>query len=236
MIYALIPVPVSLVFLILYVRARKAENEAQNEENPTKRDKNLKRVAIIQPTSTVIAVFIAALSMFMPGFNPLFTMIVISGLLIALIGDVNNVDMANENTVMVGLIIFVFAYLTYGIGFSVLNGFHQQDITVGIVIFLIYVTTMALLWRGLGDTKIPILIYGLVMPFMVFRAASTFFGDTFSITQCILLTVGTAMLYVGDLEFGFHLFRKPNSLTFGPFLYHGGQLLVSLSPSFFGIT
>lgn len=230
--YSLIPVPISIICLIIYLIARKKEIKADDEGDQKARDKYLKMVAFIQPTGTTIAVFIAAMSMFTPGFNPLFTMIIIAGLLIALVGDVNNVDMANEKTIMIGLVIFVFAYLTYGIGFTVLNGFQPQDLHVGIGIVILYLVIVALLWKGLGDMKIPVLIYSLVMPFMVFRAISTFFGDTFSLTQCILLTVGTAMLYLGDLEFGFHLFRRPNPRTFGPFLYHGGQLVVSLAPSF----
>lgn len=32
---------------------------------------------------------------------------------------------------------------------------------------------------------------------------------------------------------GIHLFRKPIPMHFGPILYAGGQLLISLSPSYF---
>ncbi len=88
--YHLLPVPVSLVFIVLYLKARK-END-------------LKRVAFIQPVGTVIAVLIASLSMLTPGFDPVFTLIIIIGLLLALVGDINNIDMTDEKTVMIGLI------------------------------------------------------------------------------------------------------------------------------------
>jgi len=83
------------------------------------------------------------------GVDPGFTLFIIAGLLLALIGDINNIDMMDERTVLVGLVI------------------------------------------------------------------------------------GTVMLYLGDLEFGVHRFKKPIPMTFGPFLYAGGQLVISLSPSYF---
>jgi uncharacterized membrane protein YhhN len=219
MYYHLLPVPLSILGIIIYNKARK--------------ENNLKQVAFIQPVGTVIAVFIASLSALTPGFHPGFTLFIIASLLLALIGDINNIDMMDERTVLVGLVIFVFAYLTYAAGFTVYSGFQKEDMVIGAIMFLIYMGVMAYLWPGLGEMKVPVLIYTLVMPFMVTRAISTFFGDFFSQTQCILLTIGTVMLYLGDLEFGIHRFKKPIPMTFGPFLYAGGQLVISLSPSYF---
>ena len=81
MVYPLIPVPLSIICIIIYNKARK--------------ENNLKRVAFIQPVGTVISVFIAALSMLTPGFHPGFTLFIITGLLLALIGDINNIDMTD---------------------------------------------------------------------------------------------------------------------------------------------
>jgi hypothetical protein len=71
------------------------------------------------------------------------------------------------------------------------------------------------------------------MPFMLSRAIFTFFGSTFSTTQSILLSAGTLMLYLGDVEYGIHRFRKPIPMHFGPYPYSGGQLLIAVSPSCF---
>lgn len=48
----------------------------------------------------------------------------------------------------------------------------------------------------------------------------------------ILLTIGTELLYLGDIEFGLHGYAKAVPMILGPFLYAGGQLIISLSPSF----
>ena len=77
--------------------------------------------------------------------------------------------------------------------------------------------------------RIAILIYGLVLPFAFSRAASAFFGERFSMAQAVLLSLGTLSLWVGDVEFAIHLFRRRNPLMYGPILYAGGQLLIALS-------
>jgi uncharacterized membrane protein YhhN len=85
----------------------------------------------------------------------------------------------------------------------------------------------------LGNFRVPVLVYGLVMPFMVTRAISTLFGTGFSLVSALLVTIGCAMLFLGDIEYGMHRFRKPLKFFFGPICYAGGQLLIALSCSYF---
>jgi uncharacterized membrane protein YhhN len=92
---------------------------------------------------------------------------------------------------------------------------------------------MGLYWKNLGKYKIAVMIYGLVMPFMVTRAISTLFGDTFSLVSAILITAGSSLLFLGDIEYGLHRFRKPGKFTIGPVCYAGGQLLIALSCAYF---
>jgi len=77
--------------------------------------------------------------------------------------------------------------------------------------------------------RIPSLIYALVLPLTFSRAVSTFFGTRFEVPQSILLSLGTLSLFVGDVEFAIHTFKRRLSLMFGPILYAGGQLLIALS-------
>ena len=89
---------------------------------------------------------------------------------------------------------------------------------------VIYAGVMSYLWPHLGSMRIPGMIYGLVLPFVVTRAVSTFFGDKVSRTQAIFLTIGTAMLYIGDVEFALHTYTKGVPMLFGPFLYSADSL------------
>ena len=219
MYYHLIPVPFVIAGIAVYFHAR-----AKN---------NLKLVAVVQPLNTILTMAIALLSLAAPHHSTAFTLWITAGLALALLGDFLNVDMGDQRTVIRGLVIFVFAYLVYSVGLTVHNGFHAEDLPAGAVMLLIYGGFMAYIWKGLGEMRLPVLIYGLNIAFMVTRAASTFFGETFSAAQAVLLTAGTFMLFLGDMEFAVHTFRKPLKLSLGPILYGGGQLLIGLSPSYF---
>jgi uncharacterized membrane protein YhhN len=218
--YHLLPVPVIVVVIVLYWQARQ-----QNQ---------LKRVAVLQPLGSALITLVALLSLLSPNANPTFTTWVLVGLILSVIGDVNNVDMEDERTVFVGLIIFVLAYLAYAFGLTLVNGYQRPDIVSGVILLVTYGAVLRYLWPGLGDMRIPVALYALVMPYLVWRAVSTFFGDAFNPLQAVLLTAGAVALYVGDLEYGIHRFRRPElRTTFGPVLYLGGQLLIALSLAYF---
>ncbi len=214
----LLPVPFAVIGIVIYWWARWTNN--------------LSLVSVVQPVITILCMVIVLLSFRKKEVSKKLSIIVLISLALALLGDFLNVDMTDPFVVIRGLIIFVAAYLTYAIGFTVLNGFHKKDIYVGIVALALYTGLMSYLWPYLGDMRIPGLIYGLLLPFLVTRGVSTFFGHAFSRTQAILITIGTLCLYLGDVEFALHSYPQIMPMIFGPFLYSGGQLLISLSTNY----
>ena len=216
---ALIPVPIYLVLIVLYMIARNRND--------------LKRTAIIQPTTTFLAILIAGLSFLSPAAGRGYSTWILVGLGLCFLADIFNIDMTNDKILYAAIGVFVVAYLEYAITFTHFNGFHRQDLIVGAAFILIYLFLMSLYWKGMGAFKIPILIYGLAMPFMVTRAISTLFGTRFSLISAILVTIGCSMLFLGDVEYGMHRFLKPLKFFFGPICYAGGQLLIALSCSYF---
>jgi uncharacterized membrane protein YhhN len=219
MYYSLIPIPVYFALIVLYMIARNRND--------------LKKTTIIQPTLTFLALIVAGLSFFSPQAERSYTTWILVGLGLCFLADIFNIDMTNNTILFAAIAVFVIAYLEYAIAFTHFNGFHRQDLLVGVVFILIYIVLMRLYWKGLGTFKIPILIYGLVMPFMVTRAISTLFGTNFSTVSAILVTSGCTMIFLGDVEYGMHRFRKPLKFFFGPICYAGGQLLIALSCSYF---
>jgi uncharacterized membrane protein YhhN len=219
MYYHLIPVPISIALTIYYFIV--------------KNKGDLKKNAIIQPLTTLVAIIVAALSFLHPNVNPVYTTWILVGLGLSLLGDIFNIDMRNDRILLAAIGVFVIAYTEYGVTFTVFSGFQPQDWMLAVLLIIVYVILMILYWPKLGKFRLPVLLYGLVMPFMVWRAASTFFGNFLSLTQSILVTAGTAALYIGDIEYGFHRFRKPLKMIIGPLLYEGGQLLIALSCSYF---
>jgi uncharacterized membrane protein YhhN len=216
--YHLIPVPFALAGIAVYWFARQSND--------------IGTVAIVQPAITILCIAIALLSLTRKPVNRRLTAVVTAGLAIALVGDFVNLDMTDPGVVIRALVIAIVAYLTYAIGLTVINGFHRQDRLVGLAALAVYAVVMSILWPHLGDMRIPGLVYGLVLPFLVTRAVSTFFGDALSRTQAVLLTAGASMLYLGDIEFALHTYLTSVPMLFGPVLYSGGQLLIALSASY----
>lgn len=217
--YHLLPLPVSLALISTYMVARNRND--------------LKKTAIIQPLTTLVSIVIAALSLLSPAGNPGYTAWILAGLGLCLLADVFNIDMTNDKILYAAIGVFVIAYLEYAITYTRFNGFQSEDIWIGILFILVYIFLMRLYWKKLGNFKIPVLVYGLVMPFMVTRAISTLFGDTFSTISAVLVSIGSFMLFLGDVEYGIHRFYTPIKFSIGPILYAGGQLLIALSCSYF---
>lgn len=217
--YHLLPLPVSLALISTYMVARNRND--------------LKKTAIIQPLTTLVSIVIAALSLLSPAGNADYTAWILVGLGLCLLADVFNIDMTNDKILYAAIGVFVIAYLEYAITYTRFNGFQSEDIWIGILFILVYIFLMRLYWKKLGNFKIPVLVYGLVMPFMVTRAISTLFGDTFSTISAVLVSIGSFMLFLGDVEYGIHRFYTPIKFSIGPILYAGGQLLIALSCSYF---
>jgi uncharacterized membrane protein YhhN len=194
---------------------------------------DLKKTTLVQPALTFLALVIAGLSFLSPQAGRSYTIWILTGLGLCFLADIFNIDMTNDKILYAAIAVFVIAYLEYAITFTRFNGFHRQDLLVGAVFILIYIGLMRLYWKGLGNFKIPILVYGLVMPFMVTRAISTLFGSGFSPLSAVLVTLGSMLIFLGDVEYGMHRFRKPVKFFFGPICYAGGQLLIALSCSYF---
>ena len=220
MYYHLFPVPFIIIGMLITWRARNKEE--------------YKTVSIFQPITTVLTIAVAALTLLTPNSHLGFTIFMLAGLGLSLAGDIFNINMSKDKILIAALFVFLVAYLIYPIGITVYHGFCSEDIYIGVGLLLIYFFLMIFLWKGLGrEWRIPVALYALVMLFMVSRAISTFFGSFFSLTQAILLTIGTSILFIADTEYGIHRFMKPFKMIIGPILYPTGQLLIALSPAYF---
>ena len=119
LIYPLIPSLISVILIYFY-----ASTFYVNDH---------KKIAFLQPVCIVPIFFACSLSILTPGFNKEFTIFTMAGLLLALIGDMNNVDIQdNMDTLMRGLMIAVVAYSCYWIGIWRVNGYQKEDLGIGI--------------------------------------------------------------------------------------------------------
>jgi uncharacterized membrane protein YhhN len=215
----LIPVPFVAATVTLLVRAE------------FRKDMLLRYV--LKPLSTLLIITVALLSLLSPGANTAFTGWVTVGLVLSLGGDVALMFESNR-WFLAGLVLFLLAHIVYAICFTRFNGFHPQDLISAVLLLVAAIGVFFYLRPGLGHMQGPVILYILVICLMVNRAASTFFGDAFTITQAWLLTVGAILFWLSDLVLAVNRYRRPfpaNRLSL--FLYFGGQLLIALSPSYF---
>jgi uncharacterized membrane protein YhhN len=215
----LIPIPFLVVTVTLLIRAEFRSDRQQ--------------VYFWKPLSTVLVIAVALLSFLTPNVSASFTLWVTVGLILSLGGDVALMFESNR-AFLVGLVLFLLAHVVYSIGFTLFNGFHLQDLITGAVLLVIGLAIYLYLKPGLDGMQGPVLFYVLVICFMVNRALSTFFGDTFTTTQAWLLSLGAILFMLSDLVLAVNRFRHPfEANRFSLYLYYGGQLLIALSPSYF---
>ena len=221
MFYACIPAYLFVIFTILYMIARNRND--------------LKHTAFLQPALAFLALVVAASSFLSPSANTNYTVWILVGLAISFITDLFRIDMGNDRILLAAITVFVVAYLEYAITFTRFSGFQPEDWIFGAIFLIVYALLMRLYWKGLGKFKVPVMIYGLVLPFMATRAISTLFGNTFSLVSAITVTVGTLLILMGNVEYGMHRFYKPVKFFYGPLCYAIGQLLIALSCSYFNL-
>lgn len=215
----LVPIPFLVVTVILLVRAEFRSDQQQ--------------IYFFKPVSTLLVIAVALLSFLTPGAQPSFTLWIALGLVLSLGGDVALMFKTNK-AFRIGLVLFLLAHLVYSVAFTAFNGFQPQDLITGAVLLVLAVIVFLYLKPGLGNMQGPVIFYILVICLMVNRAISTFFGDTFSITQAWLVTIGAVLFWLSDLILAINRFRHPfKAQRLSLFLYYGGQLLIALSPSYF---
>ncbi len=195
---------------------------------------NRKQVYLWKPLSTVLVIVVALLSLAQPNACLSFTLWVTAGLILSLGGDVA-LMFESRRALLIGLVLFLLAHVVYSFGFTIWNGFHPQDLISAAVLLVLAVAAYLYLRPGLDGMQGPVIFYILAICFMVNRAISTFFGDTFTVVQAWLLSVGAVLFWLSDLVLAINRFRHPfrASRWLSLSLYYGGQLLIALSPYYF---
>ena len=213
------------------------------------------QVYVFKPLSTALVILVAALSFGAPGTEAGYTVGVFVGLILSLGGDVA-LMFPSAKAFLVGLVLFLLAHVAYAITFTLFNGFYLGDLVSGAVLLALAVVIYRYLESGpstsdvpsaprperdeglragLEEMKGPVIVYIVIISLMVNRAISAFFGTTFTPTQAWLMALGAIAFWVSDLMLAVNRFRQPFerhhlSLVF----YYGGQLLIALSPAYFG--
>jgi uncharacterized membrane protein YhhN len=192
-----------------------------------------RQVYLWKPLSTVLVIGIALLSLAQPSARPTYTLWITLSLVLSLGGDVA-LMFESDRAFRSGLVLFLLAHVVYAVAFTLFNGFHPQDLITAAILIAISVSFFLYLRPGLGRMQGPVALYIAIIVLMVNRALSTLFGETFTMTQAWLISVGAILFMASDMILAVNRFRRPfkaNRLSL--YAYYGGQLLIALSTHYF---
>ena len=216
----LLPVPLLVIAVTLLIRA-----EFRSEQ---------RQIYFLKPLSTLLVILIAVLSLWTPDMEAGYTVGILVGLLLSLGGDVA-LMFPSGRAFLVGLVFFLLGHVAYAVTFTLFNGFYLADLASAGVLLVLAAAVYRYLKPGLERMKGPVIAYTAIICIMVNRAFSTLFGTTFTPTQAWLLTVGAFLFWFSDLILAVDRFRRPFEYhRINLALYYGGQLLIALSPAYFG--
>ncbi len=202
--------------------------------------KNFPLMRIVQPFLTILIIVIAALALLTPGHHLLYVQLVMLGLIFSLAGDCYMIDIHDNTTFVQGVFFYWAGLIVYSVIFTGLTGFELWELGVFVLLLIVTAITTALFfWKGMGNLKVPIIIYAVTWCYLLSQTLTIFWsaGDFFSSTQKWLIAGGTALYFISDLDLSFHKFNeKYISKTYwlGPLIYWTGQTLIALNCSYPG--
>ena len=164
-----------------------------------------------------------------------FTLAILAGILLCFGGDMALMFMnRSKKAFRIGLVLFLLGHVAYIAAFTWFSGFHRSDWISGAILAVLGIAVYVYLLPGLGDMKIPVLLYVIIISVMVNRAVSVFSGDYFTATQAWLITGGAVLFYVSDVILALARFR--HTWRYGRInlaFYYAGQVLTAMSAGFF---
>lgn len=231
MLLPFVPIPFLLIFVILLLWAELQE------------PRNKKQIKIWKPLSTVMCIAVAALSFTQAGAVPVYSILIIIGLLFSLAGDwlLINGDEKPRNFAM-GLGAFLITHLIYIGAFTVaqvLRGVPidlNREVIIGAVLIILGMVVYFYMRPSLGSMAQPVLIYITVISLMVHRAVAGVVVGAGLLSQGTLAAGGALLFYVSDFMLAINRFvfdgeGKSNSVWVLS-TYYCAQLFIALSASF----
>lgn len=180
---------------------------------------------VFKPLTTIL-ILILALDESRVGAQAQYQGLIGLGLLFSLAGDV--FLMWPERAFVAGLASFLVAHLIYVVAFTQGLGFNAP-VWVALVFGAGGLGGLALMWRGAGALRIPVLCYVAAITAMVIQAVARALSlDT---TLACYAALGAVLFMVSDFTLGYNKFVKsfPAAEALLLTTYFAGQALIALS-------
>lgn len=194
-----------------------------------------RQIYIFKPISTLLVIAIAILSFLEPDYNPTYSIGVLAGLALSFGGDLALMFQENRRAFTIGLGLFLLAHVAYTVTFMLLGDFSIANVFPAIFLLAAGIGFYVLVRKSLGNMKVPVIVYLIVISLMVSSAIATLDSPAFAHAgQALMIIAGAIWFYVSDVILALARFWKPwkyhrISLAF----YYTGQLLIALAASYF---
>ncbi len=218
-------IPVLVVMTVVLILLHRAEFSGDQ-----------KGIYMFKPVSSTLMTAVLLISFLREGcYRTEYTLALLAGMLLCFGGDMALMFMnASKKAFRIGLVLFLLGHVAYIVVFTLFSGFQPSDWISALFLAAAAVCVFLYLLPGLGDMKVPVLLYVVIISLMVNRAISAFSGSYFNTAQALLITGGALLFYVSDVILALHRFR--HQWRYGRInlaFYYAGQVLIALSASFF---
>ena len=153
------------------------------------------------------------------------------GLVFSLAGDVLLI-ISPDRFFIAGLISFLFAHITYIIGFNThLPALSAWGILLAIIVGINGVRVMrriisSLVAKGQAHLRIPIIVYGTVISIMLLSALMKLSDLSWNAGAALLVALGAGLFYLSDIILAWMKFVAPiqQGRLYNSLAYHLGQI------------
>ncbi len=193
------------------------------------------QILILKPISTLLVIAAAALSFWEADWSPVYSMLILAGLVFSLGGDIALIFKDSGSFFKIGLVLFLIAHLLYTTAFISLGRMSWIDLPVGILLLAPAVGFYLLIQPNLGSMKVPVIAYILIISLMVSRAFSSLSGKEIQTQHAWLMISGAILFYISDLILASNRYWRSwkfNRISLA--FYYFGQYLLALAASYFG--
>ena len=162
---------------------------------------NHRRVYIFKPLTTSLILLIVVQTT--SPISVAYKYVILAGLLFSLAGDV--FLMLPSDKFVAGLVSFLVAHILYIVAFTLFAGFYTS--LIGLLPFVIYGGIMyRLLSPYLGQMKLPVIIYMVVIMLMAWQAMGQWLQSEYS--GAFLAFVGAILFVVSDSALALNRFKR----------------------------
>ncbi len=190
-----------------------------------------KMILLFKPSATILVIALALNGLTQQTVSQTLFYGILSGLLLSLIGDIALIFTEKKKAFKTGLVFFLCAHIAYTTAFSLFGVVSFRDIISAVILAAVAAALYRIMRPNLGNLRLPVIIYMIVISLMVNRALATLPSQILAPAQKICIATGAVLFYVSDMMLALNRFGKPfrfNRISLA--FYYSGQILLAMSP------